>query len=245
MLDQFRISVRKATPAERLEPFERYRRGLAKLISRSRPFHQRNYLEQEGIAFDHRLLDFKVNGTLYLDGHWQSEIYFEDVADVIRQDLRIIPPSDQTNKRLAEEIQASLAVAIHVRWFNKPEESTQHNVAANYYRHAIAMMEERLSVPRYFVFSDELDAARTKLTLPEGRTTFVSHNQGDEHAYADLWLMSQCRHFITANSTFSWWGAWLGEAETTIVVCPSYIIGEGNITAWNFAGQIPERWLKI
>jgi hypothetical protein len=245
MLDQFRIPMRKAAPTERLEPFERYRRGLAKLINRTRPFHERSYLEQEGIAFDRRLLDFKVNGTVYLDGNWQSELYFEDVVDVIRQDLRIIPPSDETNRRLAEEIQASLAVAIHVRWFNKPGESAQHNVAADYYRRAIAIMEERLSVPRYFIFSDELDAARSKLTLPEGRTTFVLHNRGDESAYGDLWLMSQCRHFITANSTFSWWGAWLGESKATMVICPSYIIGEGNITAWNFAGQIPQRWLKI
>lgn len=245
MLDQFSIPVRKASPAARLQPFERYRRGLAKLINQSRPFHKRSYLEQEGIAFDHRLLDFKVNGTVYLDGYWQSELYFNDVANVIRQDLRIVPPSDETNRCLAEEIQSSYSVAVHVRWFENPDESALHNVAVDYYRRAVAMLEERYSSPRYFVFSDDPDAARSKLTLPESRTTFVSHNWRDENAYADLWLMSQCRHFITANSTFSWWGAWLGEREGAIVICPSFTIGKGHITAWNFAGQIPDRWLKI
>jgi hypothetical protein len=245
MLDQFHIPVRKATSGERFEPFERYRRGLAKLINQSRSFHQRSYLEQEGVVFDHRLFDFKVNGTVYIDGYWQSELYFKDVAEVIRQDLRIVPPSDSANQSLAEEIRASLAVAIHVRWFNTPGESAQHNVAVDYYRRAVVAMEGRLSKPYYYIFSDNPDAARTKLMLPESRTTFVSHNREDEYAYADLWLMSQCKHFIIANSTFSWWGAWLGEKEGTIVICPSYFIGEGNITAWNFTGQIPERWLKI
>ena len=242
-LDHFSIPCRKATAAERLEPLERYRRGLAKWVSRRRAFEKRCYLEQEGIDFDARLLALKVKGTLYLDGYWQSEGYFKDVEKIIREDLRIIPPKDPLNQRMAVEICNSQAVALHVRWFDAPDVTAAHNVSADYYRRAIALMEEKIESPRYFLFSDIPEVGREKLALPKGRVTLVSHNQGDEKAYADLWLMSQCQHFITANSTFSWWGAWLRGGKEKIVMTPDLKI-DGK-TAWGFKGLIPNEWVKV
>ncbi|MBU3984381.1 MAG: alpha-1,2-fucosyltransferase, partial [Proteobacteria bacterium] len=137
------------------------------------------------------------------------------------------------------------SVALHVRWFDQPEDTAIHNVSADYYQRAIALIDEKIESPHYFLFSDDPEAARAKLTLPEDRVTFVSHNQGDVNAYADLWLMTQCRHFITANSTFSWWGAWLGGKDGAIVICPSTKLTSGTITSWNFEGQIPDGWQKI
>lgn len=242
-LNHFRIPCRKATPAERLEPFERYRRGLMKWLCRRKPFAERSYLEQEGLDFDERLLSLRVNGSLYLDGLWQSEGYFKDVEQTIREDLRIIPPTDAQNQRMAEEIRNSQAVALHVRWFEPTGSTTPYNISSDYYQRAIALMESRASAPRYFIFSDDPESARAKLSLPETRVTFVSHNRDNENAYADLWLMSQCQHFITANSTFSWWGAWLSSAEEKIVLTPDQkIVG---MTAWGFKGLIPDTWVLI
>ena len=241
-LDNFNIPVRKATPAERLEPFERYRRGVKKWLSRRKSFFDRHYLEQEGPDFDERLLDLKVSGTLYLDGLWQSENYFKDVEQTIREDLRIIPPTDELNLRIADKIRNINAVALHVRWFSSPGSTVTHNVSCDYYNDAIALMEEKLALPHYFLFSDAPDAARAKLTLSESRVTLVSHNRGDENAYADLWLMTLCQHFITANSTFSWWGAWLGGDKDKVVICPR---GNATITAWDFKGQISDSWIKL
>jgi hypothetical protein len=104
-------------------------------------------------------------------------------------------------------------------------------------------MERKIESPRYFLFSDDPDADLAMLALPLGRVTVVSHNRGSENAYADLWLMTQCRHFITANSTFSWWGAWLGGRERKIVCTPALKI-EGK-AAWGFKGLIPEGWIKV
>lgn len=232
-LNHFHIPCRKATPEERLEPLERYRRGLMKWRSRRRSFGERLYVEQEGHDFDGRLLTLKVNGLLYLDGLWQSESYFRDVEQTIREDLRIIPPTDALNQRMAEEILNSNAVAVHVRWFDAPGNTAprSRNVSHNYYQRAIAFIESKVESPHYFLFSDALAAARAALILPDQRVTFVSHNRGDENAYADLWLMSQCRHFITANSTFSWWGAWLRGGNEKIVVSPELEISEGKTTA--------------
>jgi len=242
-LNHFQIPCRKATPRERMEPFERYRRGLSKWISRRQPFAERRYVEQEGLDFDRRLLAFEVKNTLYLDGLWQSEGYFKDVEQDIRSDLRIIPPTDALNLRMADEILRSNSVAMHVRWFDAPGVKTNHNASQDYYQRALAYAEEKFKSPRYYVFSDYPEAARVMLNLPEDRVCFVAHNQGDENAYADLWLMSQCRHFITANSTFSWWGAWLGEKKGKIVISPNLKL-EGK-TAWGFPGLIPKEWVVL
>jgi len=243
-LDHFRIPCRKATPAERLEPFERYRRGVMKWLSRRKPFAKRRYLEQEGRDFDARLLTMNVKGTLHLDGLWQSEKYFKDVKATIRADLRIIEPSDKQNLCMAENIRSCCsAVAVHVRWFDDPGYVESHNVSANYYQRAIALMESKLGTPRYFLFSDDPEAARTKIVLPEDRMASVSHNRGDENAYADLWLMTQCQHFVTANSTFGWWGAWLAEYKKKIIIAPD--ISVRGITAWGFKGLLPDGWLRI
>ncbi len=243
-LDCFCIPVRKATSNERLEPFERYRRGIIKWTSDKKPFLERSYLEQEGIDFDRRLLDLKVNGTLYLDGLWQSENYFKDVEQTIREDLRITPPEDSENLEMAEKIVGCNAVALHVRWFEDPNSAGVHNLSIEYYQQAIALIEQKVNSPHYFLFSDNPAAAAKKINLPEQNVTFVSHNLGDKNAYADLWLMSQCQHFITANSTFSWWSAWLGSNPTKVITTP-FCSATSELTAWNFPGLIPTSWYEI
>ena len=242
-LDSFHIPARKATGRERMEPLERIRRLVMKRMSRRQPFEKRRYLEQEGIDFDERLLAVRVIDTVYLDGLWQSEHYFKDMAETVRNDLRIVAPTDPLNESIAEQICNCNAVALHVRWFDPPGTLSKYNVGAQYYRRAVEVMERALDSPNYFVFSDDPHVASARLALPKGRTTFVSHNQGEVNGYADLWLMRLCRHFVTANSTFSWWGAWLGEHKNKIVVTPSIKI-DGK-AAWGFKGLIPSAWLKV
>jgi hypothetical protein len=243
-LDHFSIPCRKATAAERMEPFSRLRRYLNRSYNRRRPFGDRCYIQQESTGYDPRLLHVKPRGTVYLEGYWQSEDYFKDVEQTIREDLRITPPVDGLNQRIAGEIRGSNAVALHVRRFDAPGSTAIHNLSAYYYRRAIALMESKTeSPPRYFLFSDDPEAALEMIDLPEGRVTCVSHNRGGENAYADLWLMTLCRHFITANSTFSWWGAWLGGCGTKVVCTPDLkLVGK---TAWGFKGLIPDGWIKV
>lgn len=243
MLDKFNIQSRKATSGERLEPFAPCRRRLFRWISAGRPFSKREYLDQEGVDFDSRLLSLKVNGTLYLEGYWQSESYFKDVADVVRKDLSITPPSDSLNLNMAADISSSQSVALHVRWFDTPGNVAGQNASLEYYKRAIQHFEGIIPNPKFFVFSDNPEAARQKLALAGERFVFVPHNQDHEMAYADLWLMSQCRHFIIANSTFSWWGAWLGVGKDKIVLVPDLKVN--GATCWGFKGLIPEGWKSI
>ena len=244
LLDKFQIPVRKATSSERLEPFERYRRGVQKWLARNKPFVERQYLEQEGVDFDPRLLDFRVKGTVYLDGLWQSEAYFKDVEATIRNDLCMTPPTDPQNRDMAEHIQQSNAVAVHVRWFNAPGSDNTHNTSLDYYQHAITLMDEQVPAAHYFLFSDDPVAASRNISLPAQRMTCVSHNKGDENAYADLWLMTQCQHFITANSTFSWWGAWLSPYLNKKVITPDPALLD-NTNFWRARGMVPDEWLRL
>jgi len=245
MLDNFKIPVRKATPTERLEPFERYRRGIMKLLSQRKIFSERHYLQQEGVDFDKRILDLKIRGTLYLDGLWQSEDYFKDVEQTIREDLQFIPPTDEVNKKLSEKIHNCNAVAVHVRWFEGAERETSlYNVSAEYYRQAISKIQQSIYKPHYFLFSDDLVATKFLMNIPEENITYVDHNHRDSNDCFDLWLMTQCRHFITANSTFSWWGAWLGGINTSMIITPALTF-KGLTTSWGFDGQIPQKWIRI
>ncbi len=242
-LDHFSIPCRKATPAERLEPFSRIRRKLLREIDLRRPFMKRRYIQQEGMDFDARLLEYKPKGTARLEGYWQSERYFKDVEDVIRQDLRIKHPTDAANLEMVKRIRGCLAVALHVRFFDTQGERCINNPPGDYYARAVGQMETFAPQAHYFVFSDRPDAARARIPLPDARITCVSNNRGDSNAYADLWLMTLCRHYIIANSTFSWWAAWLGSSDGKIVIAPLKNL-TGN-SAWGFEGVIPASWYSI
>ena len=243
-LDHFNIPCRKATAYERLEPFSRARRFVKRKWNQRLPFAQRIYIQQEDNDFDPRLLQVKPLGMLYLEGYWQSEEYFKDVEETIRADLQIIPPSDTKNLAIASRIRDCLAVAVHVRFFDAPTDAGINNAHGDYYTRAVAKMEAIAPGAHYFLFSDRPAAARASIPLPDERLTCVSHNQGDENAYADLWLMTQCQHFIIANSTFSWWGAWLSSSKDKVIYVPKYkkLAGEGS---WGFDGLIPESWIGI
>ena len=248
-LDHFAIPCRKATAAERLEPFSRIRRNLMRSWSARCPFEQRRYIQQEGVDFDPRLLTLRPRGTVYLEGYWQSEGYFKDVVPQIRRDLRIKPPVDEDNRKMAAHIRALVAVAVHVRFFDEPVQGGSRDTAANnapsdFYQRAIAEMEKRVPDAHYFLFSDRPDVACDRISLPDERITLVHHNQGDAMAYADLWLMTQCQHFIIANSTFSWWGAWLSSSLGKYVIAPGHEIRRAH-TAWGFQGLLPDNWIKV
>lgn len=244
-LDRFAITARPARPWERFAPLERPRRALEKLLARSQPFEQRRYLIETGMEFDTRLLNVKIRDWVYLDGYWQSEGYFADIEPTLRKDLDIQPPSDRANLDAATMIAASNAVCLHVRWFEEPTESEIGSpaLAAAYYQRAMHAIEARVGTVHYFLFSDDPIAAVQRLGLPTDRATPILHNRGAENAIYDLWLMSQCKHFIIANSTFSWWAAWLGCAASKVVVAPA--IKTSGVAAWGFEGLLPSTWLTL
>lgn len=241
-LDHFSIPCRKATKHELLEPFSKIRRAVKRLGSKFKRYEQRSYVTQDGVDFDCRLLEFRLKGTVYLDGYWQSEKYFKDIEGIIRKDLQIEFPKDELNLNMANRMQECNSIGIHVRFFDDPN-SGSINHYKSYYKNAIEIIDSSVPSPKYFVFSDCPELAYDCLPLPRDRFLFIDHNKGDACAYADLWLMTQCRHFIIANSTFSWWGAWLSINKNKIVIAPK--LSHSKSSEWGFSGLIPSEWIKL
>jgi len=243
MLDSFQVPARKIRRFELMWPFEGVWLSFLKFITRHKFFSNSFYIEQKDMNYNDNLLNLQLKGNIYLDGYWQSEDYFKDIESVIRNDLKIIPPKDKINQSIVHNILKLPSVAIHVRWFDNPGNIESHNINVDYYNRAIEIIENMVEYAHYFIFSDDPDAAKSKLILPEKRFTYISHNKGDQNAYADLWLMSKCHYFITANSTFSWWAAWLSDFENKIVLTPNFTV-QGK-TEWGFIGLIPKEWIKV
>jgi hypothetical protein len=241
-LDVFNIPARKASPRERMALFERARRGIAKLLASRKTFADRRYIVELTPDFDERLVSLKLRHDVYLDGLWQSEGYFKDVEATIRSDLVFKAPQDSVNRSMAERMQGPDAVSVHVRWFDPGQGDGTNNMSRLYYRRAIEKMESLTPSAHYFVFSDRPESVGGMLDLPERCYTVVSHNRGDASAYADMWLMAKCSKHIIANSTFSWWGAWLSDSSRKVVFCPN---PDSAKTNWNFKGLVPDDWTRV
>lgn len=169
--------------------------------------------------------------TVYLQGYWQSERYFAAVADAIRADFSFRQPLSAINAAIAEKIGAGgAAVSLHVRrgdYVSNPTTYAAHGLCSlDYYRAAVHHVAERIEAPEFFVFSDDIEWVRNKLGI-DFPCHYVDHNQGVE-SYNDMRLMSLCRHHIIANSSFSWWGAWLNPREDKIVVAPQRWFANGE-----------------
>ena len=163
--------------------------------------------------------------ALHLFGYRQNEAYFTDQADALRRKLEFVFSPSEEARTQADEIRACNAVGVHVRQLlhvraggTEPDPHIRQ-LDETYYHAAIAAMRERIPAARFFCFADR-HAGLDRL-LPPGVAKVVSQTMPDPRAdVRDLWLMTHCRHFIIANSSFSWWAAWLGAQPGSIVFCP-------------------------
>lgn len=158
----------------------------------------------------------------YLIGYWQSEKYFDDIAATIRRDFRFKQPIDNRNAQMVEEIDKVSSVSLHVRrgdYVKNPRTNAAHGLCSlDYYRAAIYHITKRVEYPHFFIFSDDMEWVRENLKI-DFPCEYVCHNIGAE-SYRDMQLMSQCQHHIIANSSFSWWGAWLNPRVDKMIVAP-------------------------
>lgn len=179
----------------------------------------------------------------YLVGYWQSEKYFSEVAAQIRRDFTFRIPMNELNAETAKQISAVNAVSLHVRrgdYANNPNTTATHGLCSlEYYRDAILYISKQVSHPYFFVFSDDIAWVKDNLNLGFP-CQYVNHNHGAE-SYNDMRLMSMCKHHIIANSSFSWWGAWLNSSADKIVVAPQRWFANETDTQ----DLIPQSWERL
>jgi len=185
----------------------------------------------------------EVPDDCYLMGNWQTEHYFDKVREVIRADFSFkIPPAGR-NAELAEKISRCVAVSLHVRRgdyaANAATQAFHGLCSLDYYRRAIEYVINRVPNSVFFIFSDDIPWVRENLQLVYP-CHYVDHNKGDE-SYNDMRLMSLCTHHIIANSSFSWWGAWLNPRFDKIVVAPQRWV----LSDFDASDIVPSSWTKI
>lgn len=179
----------------------------------------------------------------YLMGYWQTERYFADVAETIRTDFTFRQPLIGRNLELAQEIGTANAVSLHIRrgdYASNPKTLAAHGVCPlDYYESAIKYIAERVNEPYFFVFSDDMEWVRANLKI-DHPYKYVDHNRGAV-SFNDMRLMSLCRHHIIANSSFSWWGAWLNPDKEKIVVAPRKWFANDN----DVNDLFPQGWVTL
>jgi hypothetical protein len=184
-----------------------------------------------------------VSHDCYLLGYWQSEKYFSESAWQIRIDFTFRQSLERENERLAQQINSVNAVSLHVRrgdYAKNPQTAATHGLCTlDYYRHSIRYVAERVHNPSFFLFSDDMAWVRDNLNIPFP-CKYVDCNRG-EKSYNDMRLMSMCNHHIIANSSFSWWGAWLNPKLDKIVVAPKNWFSNQTYVR----DLLPQSWVKL
>jgi hypothetical protein len=179
----------------------------------------------------------------YLLGYWQTERYFEDIVDIIRADFAFKLPLNAKNLALAQQISEVNAVSLHVRrgdYVQNPAAFVVHGLCSlSYYREAIQSIANKVKQPYFFVFSDDMAWVKENLSIPFP-CQYVAHNQGMD-SYNDMRLMSLCQHHIIANSSFSWWGAWLNPNINKTVIAPKQWFAGNKDTR----DLLPAAWIKL
>lgn len=231
-LNRFPIQVEPMCEGWRIaahlkHPRHKIVRALNKLLPRN---HRTYFAERHQQPPDQLTALQPHRERITLLGYWQNEAYFADAAPRLRTELAVPKPADERSAALGDKFAASESVFIHfrrVRYWNL--------LGKDYYQGAIDRICSEFARPQFVLFGDDLSWPQQSLDFHGTSTEFVTHNTGDE--LADLWLMSRCKHAIVANSSFSWWGAWLGDHQPARRVFAPAQVG------WDVV--MPERWQRV
>jgi hypothetical protein len=246
MLGNFNINVENATQKEiqnlcdnRSSRIKSAFSSITRLLNKEHASHIR---ERDTFLFDEKVLH--MLGDLYLEGYWQTEKYFADIGRLIRDEFEVTPPLIGKNKELFELIKKTNSVSIHIRRGDYVTAESARNILgpldAEYYYRCVDYINNRVNNPHYFLFSDDPNWVFSNFKIHHP-VTIIDNNSIDE-CYEDLRLMKQCKHHIIANSTFSWWGAWLSPIQDKIVLAPKNWHADKNRKTHDL---IPTSWTRI
>ena len=184
------------------------------------PYYMHRVITQKSRAFDPHI--FQSPRNCYLDGYWQCEKYFIDERLTLLKQLTLKDPVGAKAEKICQKMVETNSVSLHIRRgdyvSNKLYSEVMGALSLEYYLKAVKKIEEKVADPNFFVFSDDLDWAKQNLKIPFPMT-FVEHVTPLDNV--EIMMMSVCKHHIIANSSFSWWGAWLGQFSQKVIIAPS------------------------
>ena len=205
-------------------------------------FLDKQEFEKSPFIFNGNLLKQKIIKNVSIMGFFQSEKYFIHYKKTVLKLFRFPKIKDKLLQKYLNLIQNKNSVAIHIRrgdYLNNPKVRYVHGILKeNYYKKSISYFKNRVKNPFFFIFSDDIDLVKkTFFFFNKEKFIFID----TKSSINDLHLMSNCKHFIIANSTFSWWGAWLSKNKHKIICAPKRWV-RAKISTPDI---IPESWIKI
>lgn len=213
------------------------KKGLSRFFS----FDDSNFIQESFYHFDKSMLQIKNDA--YLAGYWQSEKYFSDFGNLIRSDFTFKDALNDDYNKLSLLMETQNSVAIHLRrgdYITDKKTSEYHGVCSlKYYDDAIKIIKGKVKDPVFYFFSDDLKWVKENLKVDVPCVYVESPHSKD---FEDMLLMTKCRHFIIANSSFSWWGAWLSTNRDKTVIAP---LKWFNDRSKDTSDLIPQGWTRI
>lgn len=195
--------------------------------------------EKKPQVFDAELLKNKKN--VYFEGYFQTEKYFSAFRECLLEDFTLKTELDEKNKLMLKKIKSTNSISIHVRHGDYLNLKDIYKICSlDYYKNAINLIAKQIDKPHFYIFSDDTKWIKEEFDL-KFPYTIVDINSPNE-GYFDLELMKNCKHNITANSSFSWWGAWLNDNPSKIVITPkTWFVNNDN----KYIDRVPNEWIKI
>lgn len=196
---------------------------LSDILSKKRftSFHPRNFIVEPSYNYWPELFNLK-NKNIFLYGYWQSYKYFIEFFDFFKKDFLFneIFLNENIKNLYLSQIKHENSISIHFRrgdYVTNNSSNNFHGVCDMfYYKKSVAYIIQKVHRPHFFIFSDDIQWVKSNLTFIDCPTTYVEGNSD----IVDFWLMSLCKHNILANSTFSWWAAWLNANKNKIITAP-------------------------
>ncbi|MBU3623265.1 alpha-1,2-fucosyltransferase [Polynucleobacter sp. AP-Latsch-80-C2] len=205
------------------------------------------YYQQNAFGFDEQLLHLRAMAQrdLFLFGYWQAFPYVEAIRPILQSEFKTKRPAAEHYQPYLEQIRSSDSVMLHIRrgdYVNSPSAAKFHGVLAlSYYQQAIEALLLNKPNAHFFIFSDDLPWA--KEALPQDlKITFVENSSQADAAAQELQLMYECKHHIIANSSLSWWGAWLKKDCSGLVFAPNRWISDSSLDLSNL---LPASWQRL
>jgi hypothetical protein len=227
--------------ARKTNVLSKIKRRVLKIFNQSEK-SEHFYFEEPKFSYNSFLFD--LDGDYYLEGFWQTEKYFENISKEIRNDFTFAPFIDKRNEDLSHELSNNNSICIHVRKGADYKKSiTQETCDIQYYRSSIDLMKKKVPNAKFYVFSDNMDWCRDNLGFCELIYIDWNPSTGKGNHY-DMQLMSLCKHNIIANSSYSWWGAWLNNNPEKIVIAPKVWFNK-KYCSFDTIDIVPDTWIKL
>lgn len=210
---------------------------LSKISRKLVPLPKTYYEQVHATHFDENI--FKDSSSGYYEGYWQNERYFEGVEPLLKHDFQFKNKLNHQNSEIDKDIVNSPSVGIHIRRGDYVNHELLGGICdLNYYKLCIEVVQKRVENPRFFIFSNDPSWCKQYLDLKGA--VYINWNVGPD-SYIDMQLMSRCQTLIIANSSFSWWSAWLNEHPEKLVLAPSKWFNYGH----DINEIVPTTWVKI